>query len=341
MERITLKIFIPLATALAYASPESGNITYSPTRAELATLTEDERAFVAARSTHTFNVLSLPVCWESVHAAIKLEITRAKAKAEEERLKLEKRVLEWLALTDDELLVKHVHSTSVNWTLSHVSLDMLNDARVSERRERLLRIAEARSITDTAAMHAEYNATPVGNLVRFNSSTCELEVINDVWSGIPATADHYQEALRHARDKTRARVEKRQRALREYNDFALLLPALERGVREGYDMSGAVVEHLLTELTSPFEGLYVLKVGTPEYDDATWDKRNSPSAKAFELYDRVKAHVESVKVPDSVSATVHEIVRFCPNEDNQCSTRVIVTLDVPFVASYVLAYLAE
>lgn len=341
MERITLKVYVSLATALAYASPESGITTYTPTSEELSTLNEDERAFVAAHPKNIFEVLALPVNWGSIHAAIGLVAAQAKARADEERHQYERRVSDWLKQSDESLLIEHRGATKVVWSVGYVPDSISRDQRVLERVKILEALAKERSERDTLAKYAEFNATPVEKLVRYNSSTRGFEVINDVWSGIPATADRYEEALRHAKEKTKARVEKCQRVLKEYNDFALLLPELERGVREGYDMSGAVVEHLLSELTGPFEGLYVLKMGTPEYDDATWDKRNSPSAKAFEVYDAVKAHVESVKLPDSVSAELQEIVRFCPNEDNQCSTRVLVALDVPAIGSYVLAYLAE
>ncbi len=62
----------------------------------------------------------------------------------------------------------------------------------------------------------------------------------------------------------------------------------------------------------------IIRSGTKLYDRYSWDNRKSPSAKAFECLDSIKAAVEQLEHPTSVKVTVDRIqlVELEPAEDS-------------------------
>ena len=112
---------------------------------------------------------------------------------------------------------------------------------------------------------------------------------------------------------------------------------LQRAAKDEYDVVGGTLQWLAESLRDELAPMHVtiIRSGTKTYDAYCWDDRKSPSAKAFEVLDAVRAAVEQLAHPTSVKVTVDRIqyAEFEPEDnDKQEFTAVIVAVQHPAAA---------
>lgn len=122
-------------------------------------------------------------------------------------------------------------------------------------------------------------------------------------------------------------------AMRAYAEHAIDHLAL--AAREGYDVAGAVLDHLAqrVSLASQRSGgppwcdtPVVFRIGCEEFSRAVLEERKAPGLAAFKLRDHVVAHCAQIEMPSSVKLGVERISHFRMGPGEPWYTAVAVIL---------------
>jgi len=117
---------------------------------------------------------------------------------------------------------------------------------------------------------------------------------------------------------------------------AATIDDLARAAAEGYLVVGAVLDHVayrIADVPGLSEDAIILREGTREYDAWGWEVRRAPRAPAFQALDKIKAHIQTVQVPDGLTIEVGAIVRAerdaADDGESYKATAIPVTLRAP------------
>ncbi len=117
-------------------------------------------------------------------------------------------------------------------------------------------------------------------------------------------------------------------AMRAYAERSI--EGLARAAAEGYDVAGAVLDHLARQVSLAHPGdpvpPLVFRMGEQAFADAELEERKAPSQAAFVLRDHVVAHCAQIEMPSPVKFEMERISRFRPSRTAQWSTAVVVIL---------------
>ena len=326
MERISIKVSVDKERAAAAGFLDYGESEYRPTQDEWGSLSAEQRVWLASGkfgpdSRFTTGVLKLTTslsCWVGIVEAADRDMTaqaadRAKLDAEKEveRVKQNRRVEEYCAKSDDDLLAKSYGDDDGGWvikpTIWDYGYDLRNDERVIARQRALVPELERRRI--------EYRE---------------------------AAALAKAEADRREAEAAAAKEAAKERALAGFRRLAMDMGgAAARSADDGYEFVGHVVDGVLAKLAEGSRA--VLVDGTHEYKTAAWEERKNPSATAFEVLDLVAAGVKGATTPVGMEVTVTKIMRFWPDndEDTDCITAVLMFLEAPVMQTRVVVFRAE
>jgi hypothetical protein len=93
-------------------------------------------------------------------------------------------------------------------------------------------------------------------------------------------------------------------------EYARLVPELERAVRERYDVRLAALDHYANAIAAVDEDGIVLRAGTPEYEHTRFDDRRAPSEHAFAVLDRLEERIKQLPKPNGIEIVLGRIQRY-------------------------------
>ncbi len=127
--------------------------------------------------------------------------------------------------------------------------------------------------------------------------------------------------------------------VKAFKNYALETDEISRAAKEGYDIVGAVMDHVAQDIASFGE------CETDVEDSATWEnwsseERSAPSTASLDLRDRIVAHVNGVRRPaEGCEITVSRVARV--EEDDEKYTGVVVYVDSPIAKQRAVIFRAE
>lgn len=308
MEKVTIKVNVSKAVAIAEGKTEYGSTTFRPTESQLAELTTEERSLVIAGKylqsdshyeSSELELVSATVDWTTIRAvlarcvAFKAELAARKAATREDEVRafLAKSPIYNTGFGNWELYTGHRSGIKNDWRVeAHVEANRAEYDRL---------VAEYRTNEDRA--RAEREAKVVAKLA----------------------ADEAAEE--------------------QFQAYAKTIDTLSRAVTEGYDIRTGVVDHLAARVASIDSDTVILREGSVEYDAVTWDDRSSPNPQAFAAYDRVKAHLATIEKPACVAFDLLKIKRVDFPEDGEVAkyTAIVVVVESPVTKDRVVIFSAE
>ena len=125
----------------------------------------------------------------------------------------------------------------------------------------------------------------------------------------------------------------------ELRRFALGIDDLARGAKEGYEVAGAVVQHVADTIDDGTA--LILREGTPDYDSAEWEERVAPRASALRVRDEVETRVKETALPSCVEVSVSRVSRFRADDESPYRTAIVVVVSSPVTKDRVVVYPAE
>ena len=277
MNRVSIPVFVHQSVAIIGGFSAWGNGEYSPTDEELASLSVDERAWLAGPGLRQTLSLDAAVGWPSVARAIREQKAKdeqaeadRRAEAEERKERTRARIREWLAKPLSDLIREPSSWYPHNqWTLaSSFMFDMVDlaadDARlVSER--------VAKADREVAFLNAK-------SLEQYNAAKA-------------AVAE---------------RAEKWQTVCREY--VAANIPDLRRAATGGANVAEPAIEHASTWIGQIIRDEVADCVVFASEDLCDIEEHNRPRQHAFDVLDivndKVAPAVGSLALVDSVAARI-------------------------------------
>jgi hypothetical protein len=273
-EQIKIAYTVPQAVALAAGSSRYGAGEFAVSDEQIAELSQGEALHIAER--RTFTLAGLP-SWETVRAAVRESYAALVAKREESARAeakavavAEREIARVLALPDEAFAIGP-------W-----------DACLPHCEERSL-----------VSAHPEVRARVAALRERGEERARER-------TRLAREADAAREAAKEAKEAAFVEACKR---------FALGVPDLARAASENYNVTGAVLAHVAGQVARAKEALdprpagVVLRDGTKAWEEYTWEEQATPNARAFEVYDAVKAHLETLAKPDGLVVRLDRIMR--------------------------------
>lgn len=325
METIKIPVYVSKEAAAREGKREFGETQYGPSEGEWASITADERAYLAGGSYQdpwptsycTSNKLSIPTgsaTWEGVVAGMRASMARkAQIKAKEEETKAqdaatnERRVQEALALPATEWISSDPFGKPCYRTFFGVD----TDPRIVARREAEI----APLLAERAARLKEAEA-----------------------------------AREKAEEDMKAKLAAdKEAAVESFKAYATSRGgALARAVAEGYDVTRGVVDDVLKQIVEALgplgQSAIVLRQGSRAYDKTNWNDRKSPDEHAFAVLDKVAAAVEQVKSPDAMEVSVLKIQRVDYDDgagNEEAFTAALVELDALIMPHIVVIVRAD
>lgn len=301
MERIAIKVYVTLASALNANRANYGTASLELSDDDVSGLPEEVKAIVpdyvgsSARSLHVDspNVSSTVA---ALHAEAERRATEATAKASAREARIEEALrrplLDWIDPSDGT--VKSVRAMGLEYSDSdHPAL------------QELFKRADVVSKPIRAKFEAERDE-------RFAREQAE------------------RQAVYAAKEEAKAR------ALAGAIDWAKGRATLARAAEEEYEVKSAVADFVaadIEETVLDVEGVAVwavLRERTAEYQAwGGYDERIAPLPYAFHARDAVVEALKAVPIPDGWEVDVSRIAHIIPGDDEKKFTGVVVTLSSP------------
>lgn len=352
METFSVRVYVPQALAVAAGKSRYGEASYSPSDAELAALTPDERAWLGRRGSSDMLTLDAPEpSWDAVAAALRAAMdhharTRAAARTE------------LLTMTWDRVWYPDGTQQCDSWGTA--ALGYCSLASLADDPDVTAHLATLRADRIEALVSAALALDP-SQWVRHDGRDFALAreltypgVRTDPrLRDVIAAAEAAVVEARRVRDAARARSEAAEEAAKaekaalvaraeaEFRAFAVEQDATARAAREGYEVKGAVADMVAAAVAAGFPGAAVLKMGTAEWEAADWGERAAPFGPAFDALDRVTAHVATVARPASLTLDVDRVKRFRSDDDEPWQTVVLVRVESPITPTRVVVVPTE
>ena len=130
----------------------------------------------------------------------------------------------------------------------------------------------------------------------------------------------------------------------DLREWALHRPELARQVREGYDVTSAVIGEVIKDALIAlvdFGSTVLLVEDTPAFHEARWEDRKNPRLRALELRDQVEAIMRKIDRPFVMNIQVSRVVHYQAHRDAAYQTACLVDIETPGAGSRVLVVSCE
>jgi len=129
----------------------------------------------------------------------------------------------------------------------------------------------------------------------------------------------------------------------EFRDFAVDIMGGDTAAAAslGYDVSSAVVDHVIKSLPELGVERMTWKRGAPGSEFVVWMERESPREDALVLADMLRVAVATVPRPRCVTIEVGRVVRVHDRRDQKKWTAVAVHVKSPLTGERVVLYTTE
>lgn len=343
METLKIVVDVPRSVALAHRSTQYGKTSFEPSAEQIAALSDDEARCLDKVMSRSWGLTAtaLPVTWDVVLAALREETAKLLADEAEESARVAKRkrereetVQEILALPVERLVHQSfLRGDNGKWQRSRLADDYSDDPRVRARLPEIDAEADRRNAMDLQDRISTYLKQSLNELVKdYSGGWSTTEWADEGKSLSPECTAHWQAAKALADEREAARQALEKRAQAEFVAYAIDTDELSRAAKEGYEISGAVIDHVVASLTEGFPKAISFYDESDAEKASVWQDRKAPRKTAFEMLDRVTAQVASLRKPPTVEIEVKKIQRFRANEDSSWITAIVVRIENPLTA---------